>query len=173
MAAFQDVASQPPRRWLSFIVSVERQTAVAARQNPQVRQTRPNELVVCAPADTALDCVAEAIDKLGTVKQRDSGQHVIEGRIRYGLQSVKVRVSLVERIQGETTVVIQASSDDVWGAGAKNATSRLAEMLLNLDNPGYRPDRLGMHPAALVGILIGFVMVLVLVMKYVWPAVLR
>jgi len=87
----------------------------------------------------------------------------------YGLQSVKVRTSLVERTPGKTNVVIQASSDDVWGVGAKHATKRLVETLRNLDNPGYAPDRLGMHPAALVGVVIGFVFLLLLVMKYVRP----
>ena len=69
-------------------------------------------------------------------------------------------------------MLIQASSDDVWGAGAKNATKRLVETLRNLDNPGYQPDRLGMHPAALVGLLIGFVFLLLLIMKYVLPLIL-
>ena len=69
-------------------------------------------------------------------------------------------------------MLIQASSDDVWGVGAKNATKRLVEALRNLDNPGYQPDRLGMHPAALVGLLIGFVFLLLLIMKYVLPLIL-
>jgi hypothetical protein len=42
-------------------------------------------------------------------------------------------------------------------------------MLLNLDNPGYQPDRLGMHSAALVGLLIGFVILVLLAMKYLLP----
>lgn len=57
------------------------------------------------------------------------------------------------------------------GAGAKNATKRLLETLRNLDNQGYQPDRLGMHPAALVGLLIGFVLLLLVIMKYVFPLI--
>jgi hypothetical protein len=130
-------------------------------------------VVISTSVDAALDCVAEAVNKLGTVKCREPHQQVLEGRIKYGFQSVKVRVSLVERVRGETTAVIQASSDDVWGAGARNATNRLVEMLLNLDNPGYQADRLGIHPAALIGVLIGFVILLILVMQYVSSVVLR
>jgi hypothetical protein len=110
--------------------------------------------------------------RVGKVKKEDRQQQFVEGRIKYGLQSVKVRASLVEREAGKTNVLIQASSDDVWGAGAKNATKRLVEALRNLDNPGYQPDRLGMHPAALVGLLIGFVFLLLLIMKYVLPLIL-
>lgn len=143
------------------------------KKDVHVRTTRPNEVVISAPYDAAFEHVTKAMDKLGTVKSRDTEQQVIEGRIKHGLQSVRIRVSLVQRGQGETTAVIQASSDDIWGAGAKNATNRLVETLLNLDNPGYQPDRLGIHPAAFVGALIGFAIIftiiMVLIMSYVWP----
>src|SRR5262249_13563920 len=142
---------------------------MVALSGPQVRQTRDNEVVIGATAEAAHEMEADAENSLGTVKRRDRQRQSIDGRGKFGLQFVKVRASLVGRQQGEATVVIQASSDDIWAAGAKNATKRLVEMLLNLDNPGYQPDRLGMHPAALVGIMIGFVILVVLVLKYVWP----
>lgn len=132
------------------------------------RQTRPNEVVISDTADATADVVSHAINRLGRVKRRE-GNQAVHGRIKYGLQSVKVCASLVERVRGQTTVVIQASGDDVWGTAAKSATERLVEMLLNLDNPGYRPDRLGMHPAALVGLLIGFVFLVLFVLRVVLP----
>jgi len=135
----------------------------------QVDQLSPNEVVISCPLSQAFPLVASALQRVGKLQQEDRSQQYVSGRIMYGLQSVKVRASLVERVTGKTNVVIQASSDDVWGAGAKHATKRLVETLRNLDNPGYAPDRLGMHPAALVGVVIIFVVLLLLVMKYVLP----
>lgn len=86
---------------------------------------------------------------------------------------MKVRASLVERTPAEASAVIQASSDDNWGAGARDTTKRLVATLVNLDNPGYQPDRLGMHPAAVVGLLVGFVIVLSFVLNYILPNLLR
>ena len=86
---------------------------------------------------------------------------------------MKVNISLVERTAGETTIVIQASSDDVWGAGAKNATKRLVETILNHDNPGYQPDRLGMKPMALCGVIIGFIVCLLVILKFVLPLIVN
>ncbi len=139
---------------------------------PNVDVISSNEVVISSPLAGAFDLVSQAMGRLGKVKKEDRQQQFVEGRIKYGLQSVKVRASLVERDAGKTNVLIQASSDDVWGVGAKNATKRLVEALRNLDNPGYQPDRLGMHPAALVGLLIGFVFLLLLIMKYVLPLIL-
>ncbi len=139
----------------------------------KVDQLSPNEIVISFPLDEAFSHVSQAMQRLGAVKQEDRGQQFVEGRVKCGLQSVKVRASIVEREQGKTNVVIQASSDDVWGAGAKSATKRLIETLSNIDNPGYQPDRLGMHPAVLAVKLILFVIVLLVVMKYVFPIIFK
>ena len=128
---------------------------------PRVRRISDSEVVIEAPRSVAFGHVAEAIQKLGTVKQRDSNHTFIDGRIRFGFQSVAMRVSLVERDPGQTTVVMQGSSDDVWGMGAKNASKRLVQTLENLDNPGFKPDRLGIHPLALVGVVVGLVLIVV------------
>lgn len=135
----------------------------------KVDQVSQNEVVVCCSLGEAFPLVARALQKLGKLQKEDRPGQYVSGVIMYGLQSVKVRVSLVERDPGRTNVVIQASSDDVWGAGAKHATKRLIETLRNLDNPGYAPDRLGIHPAALLGAVIGFVFLLLLALKYVVP----
>ena len=133
-----------------------------------IRQTRDNEVVIADTAGAAIEVVTFAIKRLGRVKRRE-GNQAVHGRIKYGLQSVKICASLVERVPGQTTVVIQASGDDVWGAAARNATERLVEMLLNHDNPGYQPDRLGIHPAALVGLLIGVVFLVLFILRVVSP----
>ena len=138
---------------------------------PKIDRISANEVVVSCSLIDAFKHVSQAVESLGKVKKEDSQQQFIEGRIRYGLQSVKVRASLVEREEGKTNVVIQASSDDIWGGGARKATERLVETLCNLDNPGYTPDRLGMHPAALFAVLIGFVFLMILIINYLNPLI--
>jgi hypothetical protein len=130
-----------------------------------VTQTRDNEVVFNKPFHETYRDVVNAVNRLGKVKQGEQSR--IVGTIKYGLQSVKVNTSVVEEDAGSTRVVIQASSDDVWQQGAKNATRRLIELLLNIENPGYEPDRLGMHPAALVGIIILFVIVLLFILSLI------
>ena len=128
-----------------------------------------NELILVTDTATAFASVRSAIERLGRVSETDEKRRVVEGRVRFGLQSVRVRASIAEEEPHRTRVVIQASSDDVWGAGAKSATRRVMETLRNLNTPGYQPDRLGIHPAALAGVLIGFTLVLLTVLSYVLP----
>lgn len=66
------------------------------------------------PLDAALAEALGLFGRFGIVKQHDRRQQFIEGRIMFGLQSVKVRLSLVERETGRTTILIQVSLDDVW-----------------------------------------------------------
>jgi hypothetical protein len=126
--------------------------------------TSANEIVYPASRSATMSKVANAINLLGKVTEQNVQKQYIAGKIKYGLQSVKVRVSVVPVGQNQCRVVVQGSSDDVWGAGAKNVTRRLMETLRNLDNPGYKPDRLGIHPLALAGVVIGlFVLVILIV----------
>ena len=132
---------------------------------PRVRRISDTEVVIAAVRSVAFEHVAEAIQKLGTLKQRDPNETFIDGRIRCGLQIVTMRVSLVERDPGQTTVVMQGSSDDIRGMAAQNASKRLVQTLENLDNPGFKPDRLGVNPLALAGVVIGLVVIAYLYFK--------
>jgi hypothetical protein len=131
-----------------------------------VNQLSLNEVVILCPFDQAFSLVSGAFMRVGSIRINDKSQQYMSGVIKYGLQSVKVRASLVERSEGKTNVVIQASSDDVWNAGARNATQRLVEAIRNHDNPGYAPDRLGMHPGALTGLVLAFIIILIIILVY-------
>jgi hypothetical protein len=134
---------------------------------PRVQRKSDSEAIIFAPKSIAFGQVAAAMAKLGSVKTRDPSQNFIDGRIKYGLNAVKVRASLVERDPGQTTVVMQGSSGEVWGVAAKNASKRLVEMLENMDNPGFKADRLGINPVALVAIVIVFVIVVAVIVSYI------
>ena len=139
---------------------------------PKVHQTSPNEVVISCQINTAFDYVSEAIRRLGKVKQENRNQQFVKGFIRYGLHPVKIRVSLVERDQGKTTVVIQVFANiNCWTIGKKNVTKRLVETLMNIDNSGYQPDRRGMHPAMLVGRIIGTVFLVLIIWIFVFPVI--
>lgn len=132
----------------------------------RVDQISENEVVIHCSSNEALITIRHAMDLVGSVSASTTDQRVVSGKIKYGLQSVKIRVSIVERELGKVNAVIQGSSDDIRGVGAKSAAKRLIETLRNLDNPGYKPDRLGVHPLALVGVVIGFVVVLSFLMRH-------
>lgn len=53
----------------------------------------------------------------------------IVGRIRYGLQRVKVRVHHSTSSPGTSLVDVFSQSDDVWQTGAKKVAERLQEDL--------------------------------------------
>jgi hypothetical protein len=118
---------------------------------------RTIEMVLPVPVQPAANQAARALASLGKV--RKSTLNDLEGTVTYGFQQVKVRISWTPDPEG-TRLLLQGSSDDLWGAGARSALTRLEATIRNLDVPGYQVDRLGMHPAALVGMLIGFILLL-------------
>ena len=137
------------------------------QQENEAVQVSATQVVIFCPLSTAFSHVAGAIARLGKVKKADWNQQVIEGRIRYGLQSVKVHAALLEQGQGKTIVEVQASGDDVWGEASGNVIQRLVEALCNLGNPAYQADRRGMPIAVLVGSLVAFVAILAFVIQFV------
>ena len=139
----------------------------ATQQSLRVQRKSDSEVIIFAPRREAFEFVSAAMSKVGSVKKRDPEQNYIDGRIRYGLNPVKVRVSLVEREPRQTTIVVQGSSAEVWGVAAKNAAKRLIQMLENLDNPGFKADRLGINPIALTVIVIVFVVVVFVIVAYI------
>ncbi len=54
------------------------------------------------------------------------------GRCRYGLQSVKLRVSVVDTGRGSSLVKVQAFGDDIWGGGARKGTDKILKALESL-----------------------------------------
>ena len=136
----------------------------------QVTQLNDKELVMLQPYHRVFNIVVNAMNELGRLKQQDEVAHVLQGKIMYGLQSVKIRISFVEESGNRTRVVVQASSDDVWGAGAKNATKRLIETVRNYDNPGYDPDPIGMHPLA-VGAVFAVTVAVIVIIVYLFSEV--
>lgn len=108
------------------------------------------ELFLPLPIPQAAHQAQRALAALGQIQE--ATPHYLAGTVAYGFQRVSVRISWAEAPQG-TRLILQGSSDDMWGAGAKNALSRLEATIRNIDVPGYQIDRRGIHPAALAGMV--------------------
>lgn len=123
---------------------------------PKIDFVSPTEVLIHTVSDEAIKITGDALSKVGGVRNVDELNNVIDGYIKYGFQTVKIHISFIERESGKTNIVIQGSSDDVLGVAARNAISRLIEMIRNMDNQGYQPDKLGMSPMTLFAIVVGF-----------------
>lgn len=134
----------------------------------RVSQTRENEVTFADALAAAFPKVVKALSLVGSVSEENRAQQFIAGTVRYGLQSVKIRISLAEDGSEVTRAVIQAKGDDAFGVAAKSATNRLAEAMLNLDNPGYQPDRGGMSAGVLFGSLCAFGILFFILMRFVF-----
>ncbi|MGM0582814.1 MAG: hypothetical protein ACQETL_19215 [Bacteroidota bacterium] len=130
---------------------------------PEIKKKSKNEVLVSASYSKAFAHLEEAINKIGSVKEKNKDEQFIKSKIKYGLNSVKVRSSLVERGKEETTILIQASSNDIGSTAEENVTERLIETLTNLDNPGYEPDKRGVSTAAIIGSIILLIIIVLIV----------
>lgn len=88
-------------------------------------RTSDNEIILATDVSSAVANVRSALERVGRVTTVNTAEQSVEGKVRFGLQSARLRISAVETERGRTRVVVQASGDDVWGAAAKNATRRL------------------------------------------------
>jgi hypothetical protein len=80
-------------------------------------------------AELALYDVAQAFAAIGKSVEVRKLTKTVTGRVRYGLQSVKLRVSVVDHGDGRSLVQIQAFGDDIWGGGARKGADKLIRAL--------------------------------------------
>jgi hypothetical protein len=81
------------------------------------------------PRTEALADLERAFGTIGRVVEVSIATGTIIGRCRYGLQSVKLRVSVIDQGDGRSLIEIGAAADDVWGAGARKGTDKLVAAL--------------------------------------------
>lgn len=78
----------------------------------------------------AVAAVETAFGSIGKVLEVQPGTGTVIGRARYGLQSVKLRVSVLDGPRPGTSVLeITGASDDLWGAAARKGTEKLIAAL--------------------------------------------
>jgi hypothetical protein len=77
----------------------------------------------------ALADLQRAFASIGKVVEISKLTMSITGKTRYGLQSVKLRVSVLPQGEGQSLIQVQGSGDDIWGAGARKGTDKLLRAL--------------------------------------------
>ena len=87
------------------------------------------------PAEQAYTDVKCAFEQIGRIESASEITLSVSGKTTYGLQSIKLRVSVIGKDETNSLLQIQAAGDDVWAGGARGGTDRLIQTLEALDNP--------------------------------------
>jgi hypothetical protein len=82
-----------------------------------------SEVHIALDRTAAFNAVANTADATGGILQESEAMGTPTVRTRYGLQSVKLRTSVVPDTHG-SRVMIGAFGDDVWGGGARKGTDK-------------------------------------------------
>src|SRR5262249_51873609 len=110
---------------------------------------------------------------VGSVTRVEAQRLLVQGRIRYGFGTVRIK-ALVRPSDERSIITVIALRGGLWSAPAKNCIGRLFETLSNLDTGGYVPSRAGVGLMDMVvhGLASLFVMipaiVYVLVLAPLW-----
>ncbi len=81
------------------------------------------------PADVAFEDVKRAFSSIGSVLEASPLTRTVMGRTRYGLQAVRLRVSVHAVDDGTSRIDIQGFGDDIWGGGARKGADKLIRAL--------------------------------------------
>ena len=81
--------------------------------------------------DTLAD-LEQAFASIGKVVEVSKLTASVTGKTRYGLQAVKLRVSVLPQGEASSTIQIQGFGDDIWGGGARKGTDKLLRALESL-----------------------------------------
>jgi hypothetical protein len=73
--------------------------------------------------------VPAAFERAGKLLDVSTVTRTVTGRVKYGLQRVKLRVAVHDGDATSCTLEIQAFADDIWGGGARKGTDRLIAAL--------------------------------------------
>ena len=148
-------------------------------------QTTTREFWVSDNVEDAVRKTKITLKKLGDLTAVVPGQHVV-GNVAFGVRNVSLKIAwrpeMVEAnvrivspgdpppirsfgtlllIQGELVGHGMAGND----AALRNAFERFEDAYLHFDRADYQPDRLGLLPATVIGILVLLVLVAVLISR--------
>ena len=82
------------------------------------------EIFLALDLEDAFSLIESAGASVGKVISSSKITGTLDIKTRYGLQGVKLRVSLVPHERG-TSVSIGGFGDDIWGGGARKGTDKL------------------------------------------------
>jgi hypothetical protein len=94
-----------------------------------------------APVDTLSD-IEKAFGLIGNIQQIDRQAGNIQGRTKYGLNSVTIDAH-VEPSDSKTKITFRGKSGDAAAVGAQKGIENLVDTMHNLDNPKFAPSKTG------------------------------
>lgn len=97
-----------------------------------------------------------ALSALGRLEDASDATRSMIGTMKYGLQKVRLRITYEANSNG-TRICILGASDDIWGVASRNSSDRLLGALDRVDDPTWKPDKLGMSKSKLVMFVGSFV----------------
>jgi hypothetical protein len=121
------------------------------------------------------------LNRVGKTTRISPGQYV-EGSIAFGVKPVKVLISwrpeeavtkldevarsgaAPARLVG-TMLMVEATAEDHSEIAERSAIERLEDAYLHFDKPDYKPDRLGLLPITIIGIMVIVVLIGVLLWR--------
>lgn len=114
-----------------------------------------SEIYLSCDLERARNVLLDSLNKVGKLSSDQPESQFFTGKIYYGLNSIRVRISYYSRLPNETVAVVQVQTNDLWGIGKPSVAARYIETVKNSKNPGYSPDRVGMSYSVIsAGILL-------------------
>jgi hypothetical protein len=79
--------------------------------------------------DETMADLARAFGSAGKLLDSNMATGTVSGRVRYGLQAVRLRASVFEENPARCRIEIQGFGDDIWGGGARKGADKLIQAL--------------------------------------------
>lgn len=154
-----------------------------------------HEFWVSDTPDEAIRKVRATLQRVGDLKAVVPGQYLTGTILALGSRTVTVRVSwkpeadptlspklntaedagpwqagtpqtlAPQTLAPGTSIVIETDSDDESGRAGKNAFERFEDAYRHFHNPDYKPDRVGMMPITIIGLVVVAVLMLVFFLR--------
>jgi len=87
-----------------------------------------NEIFLSTDIKSAFAMCQKAGDSIGSVLECNPLTNSLTVKTRYGLQSVKLRISLKPQ-EGGTLISFVGAGDDIWGGGARKGIDKFIAAL--------------------------------------------
>lgn len=117
----------------------------AALRDRRISTPRSREMIWPGSPSEGLLRASNALAAIGTVAEETMMR--VSGSVRFGVVSTRVTVTVTPSPEG-STVEMRAEGGDGLGRASRSALARLEDAILNLDQPGFTPNREGISPAA-------------------------
>jgi hypothetical protein len=111
------------------------------------------------PVAQAIEDLKTAFAEAGSLLEVNESTQLVAGRVRYGLQAIRLRVTVFADGASASVLEIQGFGDDIWGGGARKGTDKLLRTLEALETgrrpatpppadttEGWKPDPTGRYP---------------------------